>query len=115
VRIETATSGRDVELQVTDDGPGIPPAERQKVFERFHRLAGSTSQGSGLGLSIVRRIVEQHGGAIFIEDGGSGRGTTVRVRFAAGSSGQSEYRVGELAESGATTAPGLEPDFRRQV
>jgi two-component system, OmpR family, sensor histidine kinase QseC len=94
VQIQTATTDRGAELVVTDDGPGIPRDERQKVFERFHRLAGSASQGSGLGLSIVRRIVEQHGGTIVIEDGRNGRGTTMRVTFASGASGSSDHGVG---------------------
>lgn len=94
VQVQTGTTGRGVEMVVTDDGPGIPPGERQKVFERFHRLADSASQGSGLGLSIVRRIVDQHGGTIQIEDGRSGRGTTVRVVFAVGDSGPTDHGIG---------------------
>jgi two-component system, OmpR family, sensor histidine kinase QseC len=115
VRIRTDTTARGPELMVSDDGPGIAPADRLKVFERFHRLAGAGSQGSGLGLSIVRRIVEQHGGSIVIEDGNDGRGTTIRITFAAGGSGSSDDRIDEIAEGGPTTAPRLEPDLRGQI
>jgi two-component system, OmpR family, sensor histidine kinase TctE len=47
-------------LEVEDTGPGIPPAERGHVFERFYRILGSNVEGSGLGLSIVREIAQQH-------------------------------------------------------
>jgi two-component system OmpR family sensor kinase len=58
-------------VQVDDDGPGIPPAERERVFDRFHRTQAArdrTSGGSGLGLDIARSIVVSHGGRIWIED-----------------------------------------------
>jgi len=64
---------------VTDDGPGIPEAEREKVFHRFHRLDASRSTpGSGLGLALVRAVAELHGMAIMLEDAAPG----LRVRVA---------------------------------
>ena len=51
-------------LEVEDTGPGIPPAERGHVFERFYRILGSNVDGSGLGLAIVREIARQHGAEI---------------------------------------------------
>jgi two-component system sensor histidine kinase TctE len=51
-------------VEVEDTGPGIPPAERQQIFERFYRILGSAADGSGLGLAIVREIVVQHGAEI---------------------------------------------------
>ena len=55
----------DVRVVVADHGPGIPPAEREKLFLPYY----STKQrGSGLGLAIVRRIVAEHGGAIQVDD-----------------------------------------------
>lgn len=70
-------------IEVCDDGPGIPPAVREQVFERFYRHAGSQASGSGLGLSIAREIVRSHRGHIAIDDGPDngegGRGTCVRV------------------------------------
>lgn len=55
-------------LEVEDNGPGIVPAEREHVFERFYRILGSNVQGSGLGLSIVREIAQQHDAQIEIVD-----------------------------------------------
>jgi two-component system OmpR family sensor kinase len=75
-----------VELSVVDAGPGIPAAERERVFERFHRLAGDVTPGSGLGLSIVKSIAERHRGAIRLEDATrdtSRPGLAARVAFPA--------------------------------
>jgi two-component system, OmpR family, sensor histidine kinase TctE len=53
-------------LEVEDTGPGIPPAERLHVFERFYRILDSSAEGSGLGLAIVREIAQQHGAEVDI-------------------------------------------------
>lgn len=53
-------------LEVEDNGPGIPEAEREHVFERFYRILGSNVQGSGLGLAIVREIAQQHSAQVEI-------------------------------------------------
>jgi signal transduction histidine kinase len=75
--------GGAVEIEVADSGAGIPAAERERVFEAFHRLDRSrTDDGAGLGLAISRAIIEAHGGRIWIAD--AERGTSVRVRLAAG-------------------------------
>ncbi len=71
VRLSARVSGADVEIAVVDGGPGIPPSERARVFERFSRLdAGRAADagGAGLGLAIAREIVELHGGLIRIAD-----------------------------------------------
>jgi DNA-binding response OmpR family regulator len=63
----TTDSEPTVTLQVTDDGRGIPPAERERVFDRFYRVQASRSResgGTGLGLSIVRDLVRAHGGTV---------------------------------------------------
>ena len=73
-------------LEVSDNGPGIPEPDRERVWERFYRGSGHAAQGvsgSGLGLSIVRRIAEQHQASVTLDSGPEGRGLTVRVRFAA--------------------------------
>ena len=67
-------------LDVSDTGPGIAAADRQRVMERFVRLAPGDGKGSGLGLSIVREIAEQHGTRVALEDTPGG-GLTVRVRL----------------------------------
>ena len=59
-------------LSVSDNGPGIPAAERERVFERFQRLAGAEIPGSGLGLAIVKQVVDLHGGKIILDDAPGG-------------------------------------------
>ncbi len=71
VSVSLQTIGPWVVLRVGDDGPGIPVAERDAVFERFARLQDGRARdqgGTGLGLALTRRIVEQHGGRITVED-----------------------------------------------
>ena len=70
-----------VQLLVSDNGPGIPLEERAKVGQRFYRVLGSGESGSGLGLSIVRRICELHGAVMSLTDAAGGRGLSVRVSF----------------------------------
>jgi two-component system sensor histidine kinase TctE len=80
----TVTTGKRNDcafLEVEDDGPGIPPAERAQVLERFYRVAGTAGTGSGLGLSIVREIALAHGAAISIHAGAHGRGCKVGLTF----------------------------------
>ena len=68
-------------LEVEDSGPGIPLAERHRVFERFYRILGSGTEGSGLGLAIVQEIAELHRAVIRIDDGAAGVGSLVSVTF----------------------------------
>jgi two-component system sensor histidine kinase TctE len=84
VTVRTGRRGAEPFLEVEDDGPGIPPAERSQVFERFYRLAGTPGAGSGLGLSIVREIAAAHGAKIEVGAGDSGRGCKVGLTFAHG-------------------------------
>lgn len=68
-----------VALEVRDTGPGISAYEREHVLQRFYRIAGSDEEGSGLGLSIVRRIAELHGAKLELLDNESGKGLLARV------------------------------------
>ncbi len=68
VRLVDDPFGQVVVLQVEDSGPGIPPAERERVFQPFYRTLGTDVDGSGLGLAIVREIAVQHGAQIQLED-----------------------------------------------
>jgi signal transduction histidine kinase len=71
VSLSTLKEGGSLVIRVDDDGSGIPPAERERVFDRFHRSQPSrdrASGGSGLGLGIARSIVLAHGGRIWVED-----------------------------------------------
>ena len=75
IQVILETEGSRVRLSVSDNGPGIPPAQRALIFERFTQLPGadgSKPQGSGLGLFISRTIVEDHGGKIGVEEGEDG-------------------------------------------
>lgn len=74
-------------LEVADDGPGVALDERTRIFSRFHRGAGEQAagtNGSGLGLSIVRRIADLHGASIDLGAGLGGRGLGVKVTFPPG-------------------------------
>ncbi len=91
VRLSVEANGRLVVFSVDDDGPGIPPAERDRVFDRFHRTDYSRARsdgGSGLGLAIARAIVEAHGGASGRESPEGGRGWSSIASL--------EYGVAEL-------------------
>ena len=80
VSVILSTEGDWTRLTVADDGPGIDAAEREKVFERFYRSDRARSgQGAGLGLSIARWIVEQHGGRILAGEGQEGGGAAMYV------------------------------------
>jgi signal transduction histidine kinase len=68
-------------LEVMDDGPGIAPAQRERVFDRFYRIATQDQPGTGLGLAICRRVAELHGAQISLEQGPNGRGLAARVRL----------------------------------
>jgi two-component system sensor histidine kinase TctE len=68
-------------LEVSDDSPGIPPEERERVFERFHRLLGTHRDGSGLGLAIAREIARIHGAEIALREDADGIGNTFSVVF----------------------------------
>jgi signal transduction histidine kinase len=66
-RVDVAVSGREV--RVTDDGPGVPPEHREKIFEKFSKVeTGPKPPGAGLGLSISRKIAQLHGGSLACED-----------------------------------------------
>jgi signal transduction histidine kinase len=74
-----------VELLVDDDGPGIPEPERERVFDRFHRLDSPRTRdagGTGLGLAIVRELVASAGGAVAVEQSPAG-GARLRVSLPA--------------------------------
>ncbi|WP_338765612.1 ATP-binding protein [Massilia sp. METH4] len=69
------------ELVVEDSGPGISPEERERVFNRFYRVPGSTATGSGLGLAIIKAIAERHGATLALDASGRLGGLLVRVTF----------------------------------
>ncbi len=80
VTVESGTSNGRVFVAVSDRGPGIPPADLERVTERFYRGAGTPSGGSGLGLAIARQLAEKWGGTLVVSNG-EGGGTRVEVRL----------------------------------
>jgi signal transduction histidine kinase len=71
-----------VVLRVRDCGAGIPQHELKRIFKRFYRVAQrSNAKGTGLGLFIVRAIARKHGGNVFAESEGPGKGTTVTLEL----------------------------------
>jgi len=83
-------------LEVADSGPGIPAAERARVFDRFYRLPGATGAGSGLGLAIVKAIAERHGATLALAETPGG-GLTVRVALPRMAGGAPPLAVGDEA------------------
>ncbi len=83
VEVRVAGEGDTAVIEVSDSGPGIPPEEQHRLFERFFRATTATSRaipGVGLGLTIVRAIVEAHGGNVTV-DSAHGEGATFRVEL----------------------------------
>lgn len=86
VRVWIGRRKDDAVLEVSDDGPGIPPEARERLFDRFYRVPGAAGGGSGLGLALVREVVDWHGGCIEI-DSEVGVGSTFTVRLPAAEHG----------------------------
>jgi two-component system OmpR family sensor kinase/two-component system sensor histidine kinase QseC len=80
VLVRVAAAPQGAELVVDDAGPGIPPAERERVFDRFYRRNPSASEGSGLGLAIVRTVATRHGATVALGDSPLG-GLRATVHF----------------------------------
>ncbi|MFL6228340.1 MAG: sensor histidine kinase, partial [Pyrinomonadaceae bacterium] len=83
VEVATLDTAR-VAVRVADRGIGIPPAQLKRIFKRFYRVPGSLMtrfKGTGLGLFIVRSVVEKHGGRVFAESAGLGQGSTFTIQL----------------------------------
>jgi len=81
IRVRARKSGRNVAIEVEDNGPGVRPHDRKRIFDRFYRgeeLLSRRTEGTGLGLAIAKKIVELHGGRIEL-DSRLGEGSTFRV------------------------------------
>lgn len=68
VKVSTRREGDRAILEVEDDGPGIPPEQRSRIFERFHRLGDLSTEGSGLGLAIVAEIAQRYGATVEVTE-----------------------------------------------
>jgi len=108
VEVRVRSRGGEVELSVTDSGPGIPVSEQARIFERFHRLDASRSRltgGAGLGLSIVAAIADAHGGKVGVSSQ-PGDGATFTVRLPALVDGTGPVDLGERDRpSGSSATP----------
>ncbi|MBK9156322.1 MAG: HAMP domain-containing histidine kinase [Chloracidobacterium sp.] len=84
IRMKKAALNRRVEVLIKDNGIGIPPADLKRVFKRFYRVPGRSATqpgGTGLGLFIVKSIVERHGGRVSANSRGEGSGSTFIVQL----------------------------------
>jgi signal transduction histidine kinase len=111
VELAATVAGDQVEITVTDDGPGIPAADRERVFDRFTRLDDARARdagGAGLGLSIVRELVARHGGTVTLGDAAPGLVATVRLPAA-------ESMAEPGPDAAAPSAPSTQPAQSRSV
>lgn len=83
VQVRLSQEDAAVCLVVEDNGPGIPQAQREELFQRFQRGEGVEAQGSGLGLSIVKQIADLHGAQIVLSDASNDQGLRVTISFPA--------------------------------
>jgi signal transduction histidine kinase len=107
LEVKQATMER-IRFSVLDDGPGIPLAERERVFERLHRTDVSRSRssgGSGLGLAIVRAIADAHGGAVHVVEPRDGRGARVELTLPGFSPAGPAQGLGDRSGGEAGDAP----------
>lgn len=80
VTLRLYSEGADAVIEVVDSGPGIPAAERERVFDPFHRIEGVGGEGSGLGLTIARDAAARLGGAVSLHERSEGNGLVFRYR-----------------------------------
>ena len=81
VDVSVTVENRAVRVAVEDSGPGIPPAERERVFDRFYRVPGSDAAGRGLGLAIIKAIAERHGATLTLDTSQRLGGLAATVKF----------------------------------
>ena len=80
----TKVDARRVAVRVRDQGVGIPESELKRIFSRFYRIPGTLAmrvKGTGLGLFIVQSVAKKHGGSVFAESDGKGRGSTFTLQL----------------------------------
>jgi two-component system sensor histidine kinase KdpD len=71
IEISVQLAGEEMRISIADYGPGIPPNDRERIFDKFYRVLGTQRkgrEGSGLGLAVCRGLVEAHGGHIWVEN-----------------------------------------------
>jgi len=83
VQVSIAPTAAGIEFSVSDQGPGVPSEAYARIWDRFYRVLGTGETGSGLGLSIVKRVADLHGAATEIQPGAGGKGLRLSVIFQA--------------------------------
>ncbi len=83
ITVSVNGTAQGAELSVEDNGPGIEPQHRERVFERFYRVLGSGQSGSGIGLAIVAEVAKRHTAPLTLESGNNGIGTRFNILFTA--------------------------------
>jgi signal transduction histidine kinase len=104
--------GADAVIRVRDNGIGITPEKLQRVFELFaqaDRLPGAVPHGLGIGLTLVRRLVELHGGHVVARSGGRGQGSEFEVRLPLSVAGAAPPASAAEAASPEPSQPWLDP------
>jgi PAS domain S-box-containing protein len=115
ITVQLARINSHVELTVSDTGEGIPPDLLPHVFERFWQAEGGTTRqrgGLGLGLAIVRHLVELHGGTVAVESEGAGRGTIFRVNLPLMAVTSDVHDPGRRHPTGEDGVPAIEHPIR---
>ena len=102
VKVAVQDDGLRCRLSVDDSCPGIPEAERAKVFERFYRIPNTQQQGSGLGLAIVQELATTHGAEIILTGGHSGQGTNICISFPKSQTPSKDTGTNKMASSAST-------------
>jgi signal transduction histidine kinase len=90
IELNMSLADEDILIRVADEGPGLSEEDVSRLFGRFQRLSARPTGGessTGLGLSIVKRIIELHGGRVGAQSPGPGRGTTFTIRLPAAGAG----------------------------
>jgi signal transduction histidine kinase len=103
VEVRVALDAGCARIEVRDEGPGIPTSEQERLFRPFERVRPDQASGLGLGLFIVRQIVEAHGGVVTLTSA-PGRGTTFVVELPCGLEGRDAPRRGAWPEAARPSA-----------
>lgn len=80
IRVELHRDGKEAVISVTDTGIGIPPEDRERIFERFYRVKGNIYGGTGVGLHLAHQLALLHGGSLTVEPNPEGKGSTFILR-----------------------------------
>ena len=113
VEVRLGRSGPDLEISVTDTGCGIDPEFLPHVFDRFRQADGTITRrhgGLGLGLSIVRQLVEMHGGSVYADSPGEGGGSTFTIRLPLAGSSEPVKRGGRVTAPLVAPGTNARPD-----